>query len=179
MGPEHLGGDAMNRALLIASIACAAAAGCARDVGYVDLNRAFNESAEGKAATAEMKAMAETRRKEKDAEAEAMKLGPIQQPIATDAEWKAVQQRRSGELTKPAEARLRRILPAIARERRLAAIAPLESVFYADPSLDVTGELLRRFEAGEGQEDKGAELAAAKAKVADLERQLGGATKGK
>jgi Skp family chaperone for outer membrane proteins len=167
----------MTRIVLIAVVASAAAAACSRNVGYVDLNRAFNESTEGKRGAAELLAMADARKKEKAAETEAAKLGPVQKPIATDEEWQAAYQRRADEIAKPAGERLRRILPAIASSRKLAAISG--GALYADPALDVTDELLRRFEAGEGREDKAAELTAAKAKVAALERQLQEQTKGK
>ncbi len=131
-------------------------------VGYVDVQRALNECADGKRVISELEAA-------KAARQAARAAGPLAQ---SDEEWNAHQQARRAEAVKPIAARMAIIVPAVLRFKKLSALAPTQSMAFVPPELDVTDELIRRYDAGEGRDDKAAELAAARAKVAALEREL-------
>lgn len=138
--------------------------------GYVNIPRAINECRDGKKAIAEFQADVEARQKalaEVDAARKAKKTPPYLQP---DEQWRKQQTDKGQAASDRITARLLRILPAIAKARRLSIIAPAQTMVYVVPSLDLTDELVRRYDAGEG-DDRAAELAAAKAKVAALESE--------
>jgi outer membrane protein len=189
-------------ALLISGLAILVSrSALAGDVAYVDMQRAMNECDEGKAASAELDALKNAKRKEADEANDAVKKAQAakEKPDAVKAKQaKADDLTSSGrtavndkttELTTKLVNRLNRILPAIAQARKLSVIVPVQSmvvlpfgpqqsmtgtiqaVAYVAPRADVTAELVRRANAGEGKEDKVAEISALKAKLAALERK--------
>jgi len=129
--------------------------------GYVNLPRAINECADGKKAIADLANENAAREKAKASKA----------PVTSDADWNAQQQRKAQEANDRISARMMRIIPKIAEARKLTTVAA--APLYVAPRLDLTDELIRRYDAGEwtGQ-DKAAALAEAKAKVAALEREV-------
>jgi len=157
----------MKPSLLVFALAILPAIGCDARTAYVDVDRAANECSDGQKLIAEMKAF--------DQERQRTKSSPSTVPIPSDDEWIAQRQAKINAGAAPIVARLRRILPAIAKARRVSGISSMAGMAYVRAELDATAELVKRYDAGEGAEDKTAELAAAKAKVQALERQLGAA----
>lgn len=186
-------------ALLVAGlISLASASALAGDVAYVDMQRAMSECDEGKAASAELIALQDAKRKELDDATAAVKKATAakEKPDAIKAKQAkadelgastSVNDKRT-ELTTRIANRLSRILPAIAQARKLSVIVPVQSVLvlpvggqqmmtgtiqtvaYVAPRADVTDDLVKRANAGEGK-DTSAEVAALKAKLAALERK--------
>ena len=154
--------------LLLSTIAHAA------DIAYVDLTRAVSECSDGKKAIAELQADTAARQKIK---ADHDKAKALAAPIPTDEQWTAEMQRREAEKTGPIVERMRRILPAIAKARKLGAIDDARRMVFVLPALDVTAELVKRYDAGEGRQevaagaDLKAENAALKARLAALEKR--------
>lgn len=157
----------------------------AGDVGYVDVDRALNECSDGKRVISELQAAQGAREKAKAdheaarvAAAKAKKPAPVALP--TDDQFAQQQTAKFNEGMKPIAARMLRILPAIMKARKLSALAPAKSMVYVDPRADVTDELVKRYDRGEGRDavaaagqDLKAENAALKAKLAALEKRKG------
>jgi Skp family chaperone for outer membrane proteins len=144
------------------------------EVGYVDLNRAVIESDDGKKLNTELQAQAAARDRAKAEAAKPKEKGAKPAPaVATDEQWKNYVESKSNAMGDQAVDRFRRIFPAILKARKLTALAPISSMVYVPPALDVTEELIRRYNAGEGK-DRTAEVAAAKAKLEALEREVKG-----
>jgi Skp family chaperone for outer membrane proteins len=152
----------------------------AAEVGYIDLARVVQECADGRKVIAELQANEAARSKAK-ADYEAAKAAAAKEnrptPAAlaqTDQQWQQDQNRKGKQTSDEITARVLRILPAIAKARKLSAVAPRQSMLFVSPAaVDVTAEVVRRIDAGEGRgDDKAAELEAARARVQALEREL-------
>lgn len=153
----------MKRALLVIAVVMLSA--CEPVVAFVDIDRAMNECSDGKNLHSELRAFDEARQRAKAAP-------PLN--IQSDDEWQAQRQAKINAAAPLILARIRRILPAVAKARRVGSLGAMSTVVYVRPELDATAELVRRYDAGEGVEDKSAELAAARAKVEALERESKG-----
>jgi Skp family chaperone for outer membrane proteins len=152
---------------LLPLVVLVALAGCADRVGYVNLQAALAETKEWQAASADLGRDLEKKRGEVNEattaakKAEEAKEAPDAVKAKQDAAA-ALAKRLEGELNERRQqaegrvvARLLRLLPGIAADRRMAAIAAAPVFVRAD--LDVTQELIKRANAGEGEapKDKG------------------------
>ena len=141
-------------------------------IGYVDLQRALNEIEEGKAAKASLKREFDQKQKLLDAKkTEFEKLrGDFEKQAAVmteaarkekqgDLEKKGMElqgffvqlqkelSERERELTRGIFEKMQVIVKEIADQDGLAAVMQAEALAYANPSLDVTGELVRKYNA--------------------------------
>ena len=146
-------------------------------IGLVDLQRALVETEEGKAAKAQLEKTKESKQSSLDAaqtelrklkeqfdsqramlkedvrqqrEMElAEKLNALKMRYVQDQQTLAVDE---AKVTKPIIERMNRILQAMGREQKWTLILERSesSVLFAEASLDLTNELIRRFNAGEG-----------------------------
>jgi len=167
------------RILALTALAAILAPAAARAdaVGYYDVAKVHADCADCKAAAAALKAD-ETRwdsevdkagEEAKKADAACAKsLGAGVTPSSSaceDARAKhqrhdqllgqyrdAYQQRAAGDFQQ-AEGRVKRILPAVAKARHLGAILPVGGAVYVAPGSDLTAEVTRRLDAGEGKDD--------------------------
>jgi Skp family chaperone for outer membrane proteins len=173
----------MRHALIIlAAIAALATPALAADVGFIDLDRAIRESSDGKKAIAETqeaeKAHAKAKADYEAAEAAAAKdKKPAPKPIATDDAVKAQNNQREQGVANMVFSRIKVILPAVAKARKLSGIT--HQMLWASPGIDVTAEVVKRYDAGEWRtavadaDALKAENAALKAKLAALEKRKG------
>lgn len=164
--------------LLLAALILLPAAARAGDVAYLDLDRAIRETDDGQKAYADLKAEQDKRQKEIDAaNAEIARAKPADVQGKRDKAqqiWQrhqAEMTQRQQDSTRPIEERIKRIVAKLIAERKLAGVAPLQSMVLVAPRLDVTDEVLRRYAAGDGR-DRTAERDAAKAKFEMLEREV-------
>lgn len=179
----------MRTAVIIATLVLAAPLAHAAEIipGFFDIQKAMADSAEGKKNAADEKAdldkkQAEVTAAQGDAEkadAACLKVPSTSIPgTCTEGQKKHAHandlgQRDQQELTQGQQAnaqkllaRVTRILPAIAKAKHLGALVPLGGVFYAGPTLDMTAEVTRRLDAGEGKVD---DVAAANARAEKAE----------
>lgn len=169
----------MNRILLLA-VPLLALAACTPRTGYVDMTKAMNDTAEGQAAIASINALATDKR-----QAIAAAQAEVNKRIAEKADEAVVKaaQAKADEVQRTAQADfeqrqsasaakisagLARILPKLREAHHFAAIAP--KPLDVAPDLEVTKELVDRYNAGEGAEPPPDEIAAKK--VADLEKKV-------
>jgi Skp family chaperone for outer membrane proteins len=114
--------------------------------GYVDQRRAMNECADGKKTIAELNAADEARAKAKATALAAKK------PLApSDEQWEAQQKEKAGAAAEAIRTRLPVIYRAVLKARKLTTVRDSGSVLVFDPSLDLTAEVIRRLDAGEGK----------------------------
>jgi outer membrane protein len=183
-------------AFLLASLPVAA---FAEDIklGYVDLQRALNETDDGRKAKASLKKVFDQKQKELDEQQEDLKksiedlnkkrtLMPADKVREKETElqerMQKVQQtylRHQQELqSKEQEAtgkifeRMSRIIAKLAAQENLTMVfdKTQSAVLYAKPHLDLTNELIRRYNAGEGASSGGAAPAAAAAPKAPAKK---------
>jgi outer membrane protein len=146
-------------------------------LGYVDMQRALNETEDGRKAKANLKKVFDQKQKELDEQQAALKkdiedldkkrtLLPADKVREKEAELQSrmqkVQQtylRHQQDLsTKEQEAtgkifeRMTRIISKIAASENFAMILDKSALVFAKPHLDLTNELIRRYNAGEGAE---------------------------
>lgn len=154
-------------------------AGKPAKVAFVDMQRALLEVEDGKQAKAQLEKMKEERQKELDAQQEALrqlqknleaqakfmkedvrkakeeefreKLGQLQLTYAKLQKELAVEEQK---LTKDILARMSRILAAMGEEGGYSMIFEKteSSILWAPRYLDLTNELIRRYNDGEGRE---------------------------
>lgn len=147
-------------------------------IAYVDMQRALLEVDEGKAAKATLEKLKSEKQKQLDSEQETLKkakadfdtqkammkddirrqreeelaekLGRLQMIYATLQKELAG---REAELTKDIFKRMARILEKMGKEQKWTMIFEKteSSVLWAEQSLDLTNELIRRYNAGEGK----------------------------
>jgi outer membrane protein len=155
-------------------------------LGYVDLQRALNETEDGKKAKSNLKKVFDQKQKELDEQQETLKkdiedfmkkkslLAPekaSQKEAELQDRMQKVQQtyaRHQQDLgTKEQEAtgkifeRMSRIISKIATAENFTMIFDKQqsAVVFAKPHLDLTNDLIRRYNAGEGQAPAGAPAA--------------------
>lgn len=146
-------------------------------LGYVDLQRALNETDDGRKAKAELKKVFDQKQKELDEQQDALKkdiedlnkkrtLLPPDKVQAKEAELQERMQKvqqsymrhqqdlssREQEATAKIFDRMSRIISKIAVSEGFTMIfdKTQSSVLFAKPHLDLTNELIRRYNAGEG-----------------------------
>lgn len=159
--------------ILLAGVAHAQA-----KVAFVDMQRALLEVDEGKVAKSTLEKMKSERQRQLDAQQEELKklqgdfeaqkammkddirrqkedefrekLGRLQLTYATLQKELA---QKEAELTKDIFKRMARILEKMGREQKWTMIFEKteSSVLWAEPALDLTNELIRRYNAGEGK----------------------------
>jgi outer membrane protein len=150
----------------------AAPAARAQKVGYVDMQRALNETEEGKAAQASLKKDFDEKQKQLDAkriEFEKLQADLQKQAVvmteqakvekAAELEKRAREvtqlyqqhqaelSKRDRELTKGIGDRLERLVAEIAEADGFAIIVSAQAVAYGQASLDLTNELIRKYNA--------------------------------
>jgi outer membrane protein len=153
-------------------------------LGYVDMQRALNETEDGRKAKANLKKVFDQKQKELDEQQAALKkdiedldkkrtLLPADKVREKEAELQSrmqkVQQtyvRHQQDLsTKEQEAtgkifeRMTRIISKIAAAENFSMILDKSALVFAKPHLDLTSDLIRRYNAGEGAEGGGAATA--------------------
>jgi outer membrane protein len=166
-------------ALVLALAVHPAAAAEEVRVAVVDFRRALTETEEGRQATADLKRLLETRQKELQASEAALKksiedldrkrtLLPAEsvrkQENELQGKVQALRQtferhqnelgRKQAEVMERLQTRLQRIVSTIATTERLTLVldrSPPGPVVFARPHLDITNELIRRFNAGEAR----------------------------
>ena len=179
---RHLPSLGLVAALAIGFAAQPAHAQEALKVGYVDLQRALMETEDGRKARADLKKVFDQKQKELDEQQNNLKsamedlekkrtLLPADKVRATEAEIQGklqkVQQtylRHQQELSgKEQEAtgkifeRMQRIIARIASTENLTMVfdRTQAGLIFAKPHLDLTNELIRRYNSGEGKEGGG------------------------
>ena len=155
-------------------------------IGYVDLQRALNETDEGKRAKARLKGIFERKQKEldeKQAELKKMKDDLDKQRSILDAKTIAAKERdlqekfvalqgiylkhqkelsdEEGKLTRNIFSRMQTIIASIAAQEGFTFILERteSNILWAKPEFDITSQVIRRYNAGEGKggEGKGGE----------------------
>src|SRR6266700_2270717 len=112
-------------------------------LGYVDLQRALNETEDGRKAKANLKKVFDQKQKELDEQ----------------QELSAKEQEATGKIFE----RMNRIISKIAQAENFTMIfdKTQSAVLFAKPHLDLTNELIRRYNSGEGADKAGGPTAAA------------------
>src|SRR5262245_58367703 len=146
-------------------------------IGYVDMQRALNETEDGRKAKAQLKKVFDQKQKELDEQQEELKkaiedldkkrtLLPADKVREKETELQArmqkvqqtylrQQQERPGkEQEAPAKIfeRMSKIISKMAQAKNFSMIFDRTGVVYAKPHLDLTNELIRRYNSGEGAE---------------------------
>ena len=118
-------------------------------LGYVDLRRALHETEDGHKAESSLKKVFDQKQKELDEQQEDVK--------------------KEEEATRPIVERLQRIIAKIAAAENFTMILDKnQGVVFAKPHLDLTNEVIRRYNAGE---EKGAAPAAKESKPAPSKKK--------
>ena len=152
-------------------------------IGYVDLQRALYETEDGRKAKASLKKIFEQKQKELDEQQEDFKkakedLDKKRSLMAADkvrdkeqelqSKFEKVQQSylrnqkdlqdKEGEVTQKIFERMNRIIAKIASAENFTLILDRQQagLIFAKPHLDLTNELIRRYNSGEGVEGGGA-----------------------
>jgi len=178
--------------LVAAVFLLSASAAFAEDTkfGYVDMQRALNETEDGRKAKEKLKKDFDQKQKELDEQQTQLKkdiedldkkrtLLPADKLREKEAELRGrlekVQQtymRHQQDLTAKEQKetgkifeRMTRIVQKIAAAENLSMIVDKSALIFAKPHLDLTNELIRRYNAGEAADGKGAAPAAAAPKA--------------
>ena len=146
-------------------------------IGYVDMQRAINETSEGQSAKKKLQSMFSTKQKELDEKQTELKklkedldkqrtiLKP--ETVATrekDLQDKFVQlqgtymrlqkelSEKEGEMMKGIVVKMQGVISGIAQQEGFTVVFEKSesSILWAKPSLDLTNEVIRRYNAGEG-----------------------------
>lgn len=155
-------------------------------LGYVDLQRALYETEDGRKAKAQLKKVFDQKQKELDEQQEDFKkakddLDKKRSILAADtvrqketelaAKFEKVQQsylrhqkdlqEKEGEVTQKIFERMQRIIIKIAQAENFSMVLDKgqAGIIFAKQHLDLTNELIRRYNAGEGAEGGGATAA--------------------
>lgn len=183
-------------ALSLAAVTAAPLAKAAAEdlkVGYVDLQRALNETEDGRKAKSNLKKVFDQKQKELDEQQESLKkdMDDLQKKrslLSTDTlrqkeselqeRIQKVQQtymrhqqdlaEKEREATSKIFDRMQRIIVKIAGAENLTMVFDRNQagLVFAKPHLDLTNEVIRRYNAGEGAEGGGGAASAAPAKPA-------------
>jgi outer membrane protein len=155
-------------------------------LGYVDLQRALNETEDGRKAKANLKKVFDTKQKELDEQQEDFKKVKEdldkkrtlmnadlvrQKEQELQAKFEKVQQsymrhqkelqEREGEVTQKIFERMQRIILKIAAAENFSMVLDKTQagIIFAKPYLDLTNEVIRRYTSGEGAEGGGGKAA--------------------
>jgi outer membrane protein len=156
-------------------------------LGYVDLQRALNETEDGRKAKANLKKVFDTKQKELDEQQEDFKKAKEdldkkrtlmnadtvrQKEQELGAKFEKVQQsymrhqkelqEREGEVTSKIFERMQRIILKIAQAENFSMVLDKTQagIIFAKQHLDLTNEVIRRYNSGEGAEGGGGKPAA-------------------
>src|SRR5215471_8284798 len=150
-------------------------------IGYVDMQRALNETEDGRKAKAQLKKVFDQKQKELDEQQEELKkaiedldkkrtLLPADKVHEKETELQSRMQKvqqtylrhqqdlsaKEQEATAKIFERMNRIIAKIAAAENFSMIFDRGGVVFAKPHLDMTNELIRRYNSGEGAEGGGA-----------------------
>jgi outer membrane protein len=172
----------VSRFLLVAVLLLWGASALAEDMklGYVDMQRALNETEDGRKAKANLKKVFDQKQKELDEQQAALKkdiedldkkrtLLPADKVREKEAELQSRMQKvqqtylrhqqdlsaKEQEATAKIFERMTRIIGKIATAENFSMILDKSALVFAKPHLDLTNELIRRYNAGEGADGKG------------------------
>jgi len=146
-------------------------------IGYVDMQRALNETEDGRKAKAQLKKVFDQKQKELDEQQEELKkaiedldkkrtLLPADKVHEKETELQGRMQKvqqtylrhqqdlsaKEQEATAKIFERMNRIIAKIAASENFSMIFDRGGVVFAKPHLDLTNELIRRYNSGEGAE---------------------------
>ena len=149
-------------------------------LGYVDLQRALNETEDGRKAKANLKKVFDQKQKELDEQQEDLKkaiddldkkrtLMPPDKVREKEAELQGRMQKvqqtylrhqqdlqaKEQEATGKIFERMNRIIAKIAVSENMTMILDKSALVFAKPHLDLTNELIRRYNSGEGADSTG------------------------
>lgn len=149
-------------------------------IGYVDMQRALNETDDGRKAKAQLKKVFDQKQKELDEQQEELKkaiedldkkrtLLPADKVREKETELQTRMQKvqqtymrhqqdlsaKEQEATAKIFERMNRIIAKIAATENFSMIFDRAGVVFAKSHLDLTNELIRRYNAGEGAEGSG------------------------
>ena len=147
-------------------------------LGYVDLQRALNETEDGRKAKANLKKVFDQKQKELDEQQNALKkdiedfekkrtLLPPDQVRDKEAEFQSRMQKvqqtylrhqqdlsgKEQEATAKIYDRMKKIINKIATAENFSMIIDQSALVFAKPHLDLTTEVIRRYNAGEGADN--------------------------
>jgi outer membrane protein len=154
-------------------------------IGYVDLQRALNETEDGRKAKANLKKVFDQKQKELDEQQEELKkaiedldkkrtLLPADKVREKETELQGRMQKvqqtymrhqqdlsvKEQEATAKIFERMNRIIAKIAVAENFSMIFDRQGVVFAKPHLDLTNDLIRRYNSGEGGDGAGKPAAA-------------------
>jgi outer membrane protein len=179
----------ISRFVLMAALLLGTTAAYAEEfkLGFVDMQRALNETEDGKKAKASLKKVFDQKQKELDEQQAALKkdiedldkkrtLLPADQVHAKEAELQSRMQKvqqtylrhqqdlsgKEQEATAKIYERMNKILQKIAASENFSMIVDKSALVFAKPHLDLTNELIRRYNAGEGGDASGKSAPSAK-----------------
>ena len=155
-------------------------------LGYVDMQRALNETEDGRKAKANLKKVFDQKQKELDEQQQQLKkdvedlekkrtLLPPDKLREKEAELQSRMQKvqqtylrhqqdlsgKEQEATAKIFERMQKIIAKIAATENFSMIMDKAGLVFAKPHLDLTNELIRRYNAGEGADGKAAAAPAA------------------
>ena len=155
-------------------------------LGYVDMQRALNETEDGRKAKANLKKVFDQKQKELDEQQAALKkdiedldkkrtLLPPEQVREKEAELQSRMQKvqqtylrhqqdlsaKEQEATGKIFERMTRIISKMAASENFTMILDKSALVFAKPHLDLTNDLIRRYNAGEGADASAAPAATA------------------
>jgi outer membrane protein len=178
----------VSRFLVLAVLLLGSSAAFAEEfkMGFVDMQRALNETDDGRKAKAALKKVFDQKQKELDEQQAALKkdiedldkkrtLLPADQVREKEGELQSRMQKvqqtylrhqqdlsaKEQEATAKIYERMNKIIAKIAASENFSIIADKSALVFAKPHLDLTSELIRRYNSGEGAE-AGAKAPAAK-----------------
>jgi len=181
----------VTRLVVMAALLLGASQALAEDfkLGYVDMQRAMNETDDGKKAKAALKKVFDQKQKELDEQQNALKkdiedfdkkrtLLPPDQVRDKEAEFQARMQKiqqtylrhqqdlsgKEQEATAKIFDRMKKIINKIAAAENFSMIVDQSALVFAKPHLDLTTEVIRRYNAGEGADNAKPAAAAPSAK---------------
>ena len=167
----------ISRFAVIAALLLGTTSALAEDfkLGFVDMQRALNETDDGKKAKAALKKVFDQKQKELDEQQAALKkdiedldkkrtLLPADQVREKEAELQQRMQKvqqtylrhqqdlssKEQEATAKIYERMNKIIQKIAQSESFSMIVDKSALVFAKPHLDLTTELIRRYNAGEG-----------------------------
>jgi outer membrane protein len=178
----------MSQVAVFAVLVFGASAAFAEEVkiGYVDMQRALNETEDGRKAKAQLKKVFDQKQKELDEQQEELKkaiedldkkrtLLPADKVREKETELQGRMQKvqqtylrhqqdlsgKEQEATAKIFERMNKIIGKIAVTENFSMVFDRQGVIFAKPHLDLTNELIRRYNSGEGSDGKGGPAASA------------------
>ena len=171
----------MKTAIILAVLTLCA---CAPRIGYVDPQRAIQQTDEWKTVQSDAKTYADSRQPEVDQAAAALKKlretkAPAADILAAETRANEVQQQVNAEVRRRLDAGAQKIAAVLAAsiepfaaEQHLSAIIPTTGALWIDPSSDLTGALAKRYDKTRAPATT-AEVQAMRDKIAAYEARVG------